>query len=244
MSLGATVIGLVVKAFTAGIGNVIASESKEKQFKVFKQLDFIVYAISLLCTVCLFQLLNSFVKLWVGGVSEEYVLSQAVVFFLCISFYFDSTTQIANSFREASGNFGTGKLLQIIGGMCNIILSVVLGKAFGLTGIFAATVVCKGFITTIPFLVGVSKDVFGQSRSTLVVQYGGNMSIMLITLGILWIVGRHFHMGGALYFMIECSLSAVIPVVVLYVVYRNRPETKALESRILHIAHDFMKRRT
>ena len=129
------IIGLIIRSFTASIGNVVAKESEEKQYEIFKQLDFGVYAIGTLCTVCLFQLFNSFVKLWVGRLDERYILSQVVVFFLSISFYFDTTTQVLNSYREASGNFKVGRSLQLIGGIFNIIMSVILGYFWGLEGI-------------------------------------------------------------------------------------------------------------
>lgn len=33
-------VGIIINAFSAGIGNVIAKESREKQFIIYKQLDF------------------------------------------------------------------------------------------------------------------------------------------------------------------------------------------------------------
>lgn len=75
------VIGIFTRSFVAGIGNVIAKETKEKQYSIFKQLDFAVFFVSTFCTTCLFQLLNSFVKLWIGGVDSAYLLSQVVCVF-------------------------------------------------------------------------------------------------------------------------------------------------------------------
>lgn len=225
------VISMINKSLTAGIGNVMAKESKEKQYHIFKQLDFGVFAFSLICTVCLFQLLNSFVKIWIGNQDADYVLSQASVLCFCISFYFDSTTQVLNLFREGSGNFKIGRSLQVLGGVLNIILSVVLGKHFGLTGIFAATVISKALVTVTPFVANISARVFGLSKVHLVKDYYFNFLVMLGSLGMIWILGSPFHMKGIGAFCVECLIAVIVPCIIIYAIYGRTPEMKALVVR-------------
>lgn len=236
------VIGIFTRSFVAGIGNVIAKETKEKQYSIFKQLDFAVFFVTTFCTVCLFQLLNSFVKLWIGGVDSAYLLSQAVVLFLCLSFYLDSTTQILNSFREGSGNFKTGRTLQIIGGVVNIFFSIVLGKAFGLEGIFAATIIGKLFITVSPFVMGVSKDVFGFSRFKLLKRYYLNIFVMVLVLAVNWLLCRPFHMNGLSNFIVECLISCTVPILVLFILYRRTNEMKSLIERARPIKKKLLRK--
>lgn len=227
----AVVIGILTRSFVAGIGNVIAKENKEKQFVIFKQLDFLMFFVTAFCTVCLFQLLNSFVKLWIGGTDSAYLLSQTVVLFLCLSFYMDSTTQILNAFREGSGNFRTGRTLQIIGGVVNIVFSIILGKIYGLEGIFAATIIGKLFITVSPFVMGVSQAVFGFSRFKLLKRYYLNMFIMVLALVINWLLCRPFHMNGILNFIIECLISCAVPMLIIIIVFGKTDEMKSLKER-------------
>lgn len=230
------IINMVVRSFTAGIGNVIAKESKEKQYAIFKQIDFLVYFVVTVCTACFCQLLNSFVKIWVGSIDANYIFSQPVVIFLCLNFFFDGTTQIMNSFREGSGNFSTGKYLQIFGGIVNIILSVILGKIFGLSGIFAATVISKGFITLLPFMVGISKDVFGKGKYTILLKYMKNGIVAFLSIALLWVACTSIHMTNIAGFVLECILSIVIPSVVLIIVFYKTDEMKALRKRVSNIA--------
>lgn len=242
MSQTTIVIGIVTKSFVAGIGNVIAKDTKEKQYSIFKQLDFAVFFVTVFCTVCLFQLLNSFVKLWIGGVDSAYLLSQTVVLFLCLSFYLDSTTQILNSFREGSGNFKTGRTLQVIGATVNIILSIVLGKVYGLEGIFVATVIGKLFITVSPFVIGVSKDVFGFSKFKLLKRYYLNMFVMVLLLAINWLLCRPFHMNGLSNFVMECLISCIVSMLMLFILYGRTEEMKSLIERIRLIKNKLIKK--
>lgn len=153
-------IGLLVKSFTASIGNLMVEKTKGTLYNYFLQIDFVVYCVVAICVTCSFQLFNSFISLWVGSAHRDYILPQTVVAFLCINFYFDGTTQIMNTFREAGGFFQFGKSLQIVGGLFNIFLSIFLGKINGLEGIFIATVISKGMISLFPFMIVVSRNVF------------------------------------------------------------------------------------
>lgn len=218
------VIGIVVKAFSAGIGNVIATESKEKQFLVFRQLDFVAYVGVATITAGLFQGLNSVINIWVGQVDENYVLSQTVVFFLCASFFMDGTTQILNKFREGSGTFKTGRSLQIIGGLLNIFLSVVLGTLFGLEGIFASTVISKMCVTLIPFLIKVGRDVFGKGGWEMLMHYALNVVTLVAGMLLSWYIAKPLHMKGIGALIIECMIAVVVVNACIFGVYFKKPE--------------------
>ena len=226
------VIGIVVKAFSAGIGNVIATESKEKQFLVFRQLDFVVYIVVATITAGLFQGLNSAIKIWVGSVDEHYVLSQTVVLLLCASFYMDGTTQVLNKFREGSGTFKTGRSLQIIGGGLNIILSIIFGNIFALEGIFTATVISKLSITLIPFLIKVGKSVFDKGKIEMLQRYFLNVAIVACSFLATWYIARPFHMNGISGFIVECMIAVAVVNLFIFAMYFRRLEYKFVIDKI------------
>lgn len=232
----AVIINIIITSFVAGIGDIIARENKEKQYLVFEQLDFAVYFIAVIFTSCLFQLLNSFMKLWLWKTDPNYVLNQSIVLCLCISFYFDSTTQILNAFREGSGHFKIGSALQVFGGIANIFLSILLGRYWSLTGIFAATIISKGFVTVLPFAYNVGKDVFGKSGLLFILKYIKEFVIMIFIVTVLWFSASYFHMKGIKYFIVECMLALIIPSVLLLIIYRNNPYKDALFDKIKDIA--------
>ena len=108
------------------MGNVIAKESREHQVKIYNKLSLITFFIYSLFTICLFQLLNSFMHIWLGSVDNSYILNQWVVLFICLNFYIDTSCQLDNVFRNASGHFKIGRYLQIWGGLFNVALAVPL----------------------------------------------------------------------------------------------------------------------
>ena len=103
--------------------------------------------------------------IWLGRVDISYILNQWVVLFICLNFYIDTSCQLDNVFRNASGHFKIGRYLQIWGGLLNVALAVSLCHFYGLTGIFAAQVLSKLFTSYFPFIMNVQKVVFGlQSK--------------------------------------------------------------------------------
>lgn len=231
----AMVVGLVVKSFSAGIGNVIATEAQEKQYLIFRQLDFVVYVIVAIITAGLFQGFNSFINLWVGSADSGYVLSQTVVLFLCLSFYMDGTTQITNIFKEGSGNFGIGRTLQIVGGIINIILSVLLGRKYGLEGIFAATVLSKFFITLMPFLTSVGKKVFNKNKMVVLGRYFLNLGILLSSILITWFLAQEFHMKGLFSFILECTIAVAVICILIGMAYYRKLEMNFVIDKLKRI---------
>ncbi len=235
ISILSSLINLFVKSFMASVGNLIVEESKDAQYNYFIQIDFIVYYLVSICTTCLFQLLNSFIRLWIGGINYEYILSQTVVTFLCISFYFDGTTQVMNIFREAGGFFQVGRELQIIGGLLNIVLSIILGKIWGLEGIFAATVISKGVISLFPFILKISCNVFEKSIFTVLRVYLKHGIVTVLNIIIVWYICRKIHMTTTMGFAIETMLTMLVSVAFIGIVFYKTPEMMALLKRIKNI---------
>lgn len=231
----AVILTLISRSFTAGIGNLIATEKKEKQFEIFSQIDSCVYILTSVCTICLFQLTNSFIKIWIGGFSENYIFSQSIVAVLCANFYMDNTTQILNTFREGSGNFEIGKYYQFIAGIVNIVLSLALGKYFGLIGIFVATIIAKLMITVIPFIAMIGQKVFQVGKWYLVRKYFFRAAVTAGICGITWLCTSGLHMKNMHYFILEGIITIILICILLFFVYRNDSDFTLLKTRLYTI---------
>lgn len=214
---------LLITSLTAGVGNVIAKETKEKQIAVFHKLSLLTFFAYSFCSICLFQLINSFVNLWLGGVNSDYVLTQSVVFFVCLNFYIDTSCQLEFAFRNANGYFKTGRYLQVIGGVVNICLAIPLCKMFGLTGLFAAQVIAKVFTTYFPFLFNVEKQMFGFSKWYVFKQWFYKFSFTIITSAMIWGGCIKLHQTTLLNFAIEAGFTVMFIIISMILIYRKTP---------------------
>lgn len=214
---------LLITSFTAGIGNVVAKEERNRQIAVYQKLSLLTFFVYAFCSICLFQLINSFMNIWLGGVNSAYVFSQSVVLFICLNFYIDASSQLDFTFRNASGNFKIGRHLQIVGGLVNVCLAIPLCKTFGLTGLFAAQVIAKAFITYFPFLFNVEKQVFGFTKWYVFKQWFCKFVFTVITSTVIWGICMKLHQTTLLNFLIEVIITVVLIVISIVLIYRKSP---------------------
>lgn len=222
---------LAFNAVAAGIGNVVATETREKQFAIYKKIDFITSGMYMLSSVCLVQLLNSFIKLWLGNIGENYVMSQFVVILIIGNMYINCSGQILERFRIANGLFKVGRDLQVFGGIVNIILSVIFAKIWGFEGVLISPFICKMFITVTPFVVRVGKKSFGVSTVYMLKEFFSKYIYVIATTCILWILCQKIHCTTIVNFIIEIIVTFLVCVIVFIAMFYWTTEFKELIKR-------------
>lgn len=220
---------MIVSAVSASVGNVVAVESRERQYEIYKKLNLLSFFIYGIASVCLFQLLNSFVNIWLGNVGKEYVLNQFVVVLIVANMYLNCSCQMLERFRIASGHFKIGRDLQVIGGGVNVFLSVILAKIWGFEGVLISPFICKFFITVTPFVLRVGKSVFGRAYSQMLYEYLLQLMIVSCVCCFTWYICMDIHMGSIYYFIEEIIITITISLSVLYILFRNSPTFRELK---------------
>ena len=177
-------------------------------------------------------LINPFVKLWIG---EQYVLGQSIIICLVLVMYIDGLRLTGITYRETLGLFEKGKLSPFFAAIINIILSIILGKMYGVAGIFLATSI-SNIMTLVwvdPYLI--HKYEFKSS----VKKYFKTFVKYIITYFIIYILTYASTMfiedNGIISFIIKAILVCVIPNLILFVAYRKTNEFIEVKNRIIHI---------
>lgn len=147
----ANFVNIIFNSVLSSFGNLIATESKEKQYDVFKVYRFFACWIYGFSAVGFFLLLTPFIVIWQGN---EKVLAAGVVACILIDYYFKGDRIVLSNFKTAAGVFEQDKYLALIQGVVNLILSIVLVQKIGLVGIYIGTIV-SGLIANItkPFII-------------------------------------------------------------------------------------------
>lgn len=131
--------GLLIIATTsigAGIGNSIATESVEKNYKDYMKFTFMYAWLSGWCTVCLFCLYQPFMYIWVG---EKLLFPMLDVVLICIYFYSLTMGDVRSQYSAAIGLFWENRVYVLVEAIANIVLNYFFGKKFGVHGIIIAT---------------------------------------------------------------------------------------------------------
>ena len=132
------VLGIIIQSINAGLGNSIATESKEKNYRDFKKFYFYFSWIGSACTTCFYCLYQPFMKLWAGS---EYLASSVTMTLFCIYFYIIQMGLIRSAYSNACGIWWECKHIEIFEMLSNLALNFILGYFWGMNGILIATII-------------------------------------------------------------------------------------------------------
>lgn len=141
----ANVVNIFFNSVLSSFGNLIATESRERQYQLFKVYRFAACWIYGFTAVGFSLLLTPFIILWQG---ESRTLAFTVVICILIDFYFKGERIVLSNFKTAAGVFEQDKYLALIQGIVNLIISIVLVQNIGLVGVYIGTIV-SGLIANI-----------------------------------------------------------------------------------------------
>lgn len=130
-------IGEITLATQSSIGNMLNSESKEYSYIVLKRLTVILYFITSFSSVCIFNLINPFIEIWLG---KEYLLEMSIVAICVLSFYIQILKTPLWFSVTGVGFFEKDRNIAILGAVSNLIISFIAAYFWGLFGIFFGTV--------------------------------------------------------------------------------------------------------
>lgn len=141
----ANVVNIFFNSVISGFGNLVATESRERQYRMFRVYRFAACWIYGFTAVGFSILLTPFVILWKG---ESRTLAYGVVISILIDFYFKGERIVLSNFKTAAGVFEQDKYLALIQGAVNLAVSIVLVRRIGLIGVYIGTIV-SGLIANV-----------------------------------------------------------------------------------------------
>lgn len=141
-SLVNTFIMILIQSVLASIGNFYATQNEEEKYRLFKCLIFIFYGLGTFCAACYIAVMNDFIAFWVG---KDFVIEGGFIYSLAFYRLIFCCVHPIWMIRESAGLFISTKYEMIIAAALNIVLSILLGKLLGISGIILATAVAYLF---------------------------------------------------------------------------------------------------
>lgn len=134
-----SLIQQVTNSVTSSIGNLLASNNRERHYEVFKTYLFINTTFDYFCCVGMFALLNPFITIWIG---KEYVLPNHTVMLICIYMGLLIYQNTVRNYSSAYGLFWEQRLKPLFEAVVNLAVSVLLLKVFhmGIDGVLYGTI--------------------------------------------------------------------------------------------------------
>lgn len=176
---------IVFSALTASIGNVIVKESSKKRLEVFNAMQSASFIFCGIITSSFCILANDLVNVWLGN---THLLSDITIYAITLNTYLSCVLQPLWVYRDATGLYMKTKYVMLVGAAVNIILSVILGKLIGITGIIVASAIAR--LTTYfwyePKLL--FKEYFGAGVIRYYISILGNLLLVAVTIKVMQFV--------------------------------------------------------
>ncbi len=141
----ANVVNIIFNSVLSSFGNLFATESRQKQYQIFKVYRFAACWIYGFTAIGFSMLLTPLIELWLG---EDKTLAFSVVMCILIDYYLKGDRIVLSNFKTAAGVFEQDKYLALIQGAVNLVISVVLVRRIGLVGVYIGTII-SGLIANV-----------------------------------------------------------------------------------------------
>lgn len=215
-------VTIIFNACTAGIGNSVIVETKEKNYADLKKFTFIIAWISGFCTCCLLCLYQPFMKIWVG---EELMLSFYAVICFCVYYFVFEINQLLNTYKDAAGLWHEDRFRPLITAMANLGMNLIMVQFWGIYGIMLSTVLATLFVGMPWLLHNLFTCLFdrGQQKNYVrrLVQYASVSAVACAaTLGICSLI----CLGDWSVLAVRLLICMIVPNLLFFISYRGFPE--------------------
>lgn len=215
-----TFTNAMFNSLTAGYGNFIAKESKERQEELLYINQFLAFGVFGFVAVCLLVLTQPLIGIWVG---EKNMIDDFSMILLVLHIFFSGDRLIMSNYKTAAGIFLQDRWVTILRIIANLVLSLLLVNFIGLPGIYIGTFV-QGILGNIIEPIIVYKNMFGHSP----VKYYLNSLKYIVVTAIIYIVIRfiidkiYTAKSLGLFIAITALTAAIFVILYVGIFWRNR----------------------
>ena len=222
-------INVLFNSVTGSLGNLVATESKEYQYIIFKRYRFIGFWFFGFTSIALGILMTPFITLWIG---KKMVVAPVVVNLLVVDYYMIGQRVCLNNIKSAAGVYEPDKYVALVQAIVNLIASIGLVKVIGLPGVYWGTLI-QGTLSSVLKPILSYKILFNRSSkyyfidsfkylSAVVAVYGICYSLQKIVMSQITIVS----------FGIMIIIVVIVPNIIFAMLFFRREEFKYLLSLI------------
>lgn len=230
------IMGTIIQAIRASIGNSLVKENIEKNYKDILNFSFIFMWLVGWCSVCMFVLYQPFMNIWMSG-DNNLLLDFKDMMLFCLYFYAISMAYTKNAYLEAKGLFYESRYLYISEALGNLVLNIILGYFWGVTGILIATIVTIFIFNFLGGTFVLFKYYFKKSSKVFLINHMFYFSATVISAIVTWWISNYISIQGIWGLCIRLMICIVIPNAIYLLIYYRRTEFLEMKKTIKRIVN-------
>lgn len=215
-------------ALTGSVGNLNASKDAEGRYAFFKVLNLANFWLYGWAAIGMAFVSGDLVRLFYG---ESYVLPLKIPLILAINFYTIGMLHASYTYKSTLGLFKYGQYILFFTGIINLILDVVLGRAWGVFGIYVATLLARLCTNLWYEPYAVYRYGLGKNPLLYLVRYCIFTVILLFVGGVCYLLCSMCNFTVGLNILMKCMICTVVPNGLFVVCFFKTAEFKYLCER-------------
>lgn len=213
---------IIFSACTAGIGNSLIVESKEKNYQDLRKITFMIAWFSGFCTACLLCLYQPFMDVWVG---EKLKLEFLAVVCFCIYYFVYEINQLLNLYKDAAGIWHEDRFRTLITALTNLIMNLIMVRFWGIYGVILSTVLSTLFVGMPWLLHNLFTVLFSKDK---LFSYFKRLVLYALVTGISCLVSYRIcasiRLNGGMLLIVRLIVCCIVPNIIFLICYRKLPE--------------------
>lgn len=226
------IINHVFRSMRASIGNIGVTETPERAMSIFYGINLAGFWIYGFSSICLVNLLNPFIVLWLG---ERFLFPIPMVLVIVLNFYLTGMRVSVLSFKDSLGLFWHDRYKPLFESFVNLVASILFYYAFGMIGIFIGTTVstlstCFWIEPFVLYKYGFNSPVGDYFR-----RYLFYCSVLLVAAGITWFLEGFVPGHDIQSFILKTVICAIVPNLIFGILFFRTREFRFLFKKVVAI---------
>jgi O-antigen/teichoic acid export membrane protein len=196
---------------------------------------FLIFCISGLSTVCLVNLLNPFIELWVG---KDYLLSNSVVYIIVANYFFMQNRWLVIAFRNDAGIFRPDMYKPLVEIPFNLGLSIFLVRIYGVLGVLIGTLANTFLVNIWVEMYIAHKYIFATSVGRYLKMYAIQVFALLLSCSLTLYINSFIEV-----FIGKIAISVLITAIVYLLFFFRTEEFKYFIEIAKAMAKEYKKQR-
>lgn len=216
------ILSIVFQSCTAGIGNSVIVESKEKNFNDLKKFTFIIAWIAGFCTCCFLCLYQPFMKIWVG---DKLMLESSAVICFFVYFFIYEINQLLNTYKDAAGIWHEDRFRPLVTAIVNVGMNLALVNVWGIYGVLLSTVLSMLFVGMPWLLHNLFTVLFKKSQMRCyLIRLVRYCLVVVISCLLCGYICSYLQFSEWVTLITRAVVCCIIPNIIYLVAYRQMPE--------------------
>lgn len=222
------IVGTIASGLVASFGNLNVEGDKNKLYRLFKSTMTMFAVVGTLCTACYACVIQDIIPLWIG---ENYLMDYSVIMAIIVVFFLRMITNTVWVYRAAMGLFKEVQYVNMIAAVINIILSILLGKAWGISGVIVATALSR-LLTSFWYEGRVVLKRLNKPVYEYYLKQIKDIIIAIIIVSVSLVICQRIDLGGFVNLIVKIMICVMVTLFVEYVVYRKTDEYYVFRGKI------------